>query len=416
MSDIRPFRGYVPNVELAEKVASPPYDVLSSDEAREMTKDNPHSFLHVVKPEIDLPKEVDIHDEKVYLKGAENLKKLIENRNIVRSETPCFYVYRQKMGNIIQTGLVAGASVEEYNKNLIKKHEFTRKDKEDDRVKHVDTVNANTGPVFLTYPHRDDIDAVIAKITAKEPYVDFIADDGIGHTLWIVDDSEKCEKIQKMFSDIPALYVADGHHRSAAASRVYGMRKPNNPNHTGEEAYNHFLSVIFPDNQLYVMDYNRALKDLNGLTSEELMDKVEEIFEVTELDVSNAEEAKSCKRTEFAMYLDGKWYKLNVKKGIVPENDPVKSLDVAILQDNILGPVLGIDDPRTNNRIDFIGGIRGLKELERRCALDCKVAFGLYPTGMDQLMAIADAGEVMPPKSTWFEPKLRSGMVVRTLD
>jgi uncharacterized protein (DUF1015 family) len=416
MSDIQPFKGYVPNVELADKVASPPYDVLSSDEAREMAKDNPHTFLHVVKPEIDLPVETDIHAEEVYLKGAENLNQLIGCNDLVRSETPSFYVYRQVMGDIVQTGLVVGASVDEYNNNLIKKHEFTRKDKEDDRAKHVDTLNANTGPVFLTYPHKDNIDAFVAEITSEKPHIDFIADDGIGHTLWLVDDADKCVKLQKMFAAIPALYVADGHHRSAAASRVQAIRKANNPNHTGNESYNYFLSVIFPDNQLYVMDYNRVLKDLNGLTEQQLMDKVKEVFEVTELNVPDPQDAKSTKRTEFAMYLDNKWYKLNVKDGVVPENDPVKSLDVAILQNNILNPVLGIDDPRTNKRIDFIGGIRGLKELERRCALDCKVAFALYPTGMDQLMNIADAGEVMPPKSTWFEPKLRSGMVVRKLD
>ena len=416
MSDIQPFKGYVPNVSVADKVASPPYDVLSSDEARVMAKDNPHTFLHVVKPEIDLPVNTDIHSEEVYLKGAENLKKLIDNKDLVRSESPSFYIYRQKMGNIVQTGLVVGASVEEYNNNIIKKHEHTRKEKEDDRTKHVDTLNANAGPVFLTYPHNDDIDAVIALITSEKPYIDFVADDGIAHTLWLVDDEDKCNEIQKLFAGIPALYVADGHHRSAAASRVQAIRKAKNSNHTGNEPYNYFLSVLFPDNQLYVMDYNRVLKDLNGLTAEQLMDKVKNVFSITELNVSVPQNAKPAKRTEFAMYLDGKWYRLNVKDGIVPENDPVKSLDVAILQDNILGPVLGIDDPRTNNRIDFIGGIRGLKELERRCALDCKAAFALYPTGMDQLMAIADAGEVMPPKSTWFEPKLRSGMVVRVLE
>ena len=416
MSDIQPFKGYVPNVELADKVASPPYDVLSSDEAREMAKGNSHTFLHVVKPEIDLPIETDIHAEEVYQKGAENLKKLIDCNDLIRSETPSFYVYRQKMGSIVQTGLVVGASVEEYNNNFIKKHEFTRKDKEDDRAKHVDTLNANTGPVFLTYPHKDNIDSFIEEITSEKPHIDFIADDGIGHTLWLVDNADKCVLLQKMFADIPALYVADGHHRSAAASRVQAIRKASNPNHTGTESYNYFLSVIFPDNQLYVMDYNRVLKDLNGLTESQLMDKVKEVFKVAELNVEEPQDAKPKQRTEFAMYLGGKWFRLNVKDGIIPKNDPVKSLDVAILQNNILNPVLGIDDPRTNKRIDFIGGIRGLKELERRCALDCKVAFALYPTGMDQLMAIADAGEVMPPKSTWFEPKLRSGMVVRKLD
>ncbi|MCF7792181.1 MAG: DUF1015 family protein [Victivallales bacterium] len=416
MSDIQPFKGYVPNPDYAEQVASLPYDVLSSAEARTIAEKNPHSFLHVVKPEIDLPEETDVHSEKVYLKGAENLEKLIVNEDLIRCKKECFYIYRQQMGHIVQTGLVAGASVEEYDNNIIKKHEFTRKEKEDDRVRHVNTLNANTGPVFLTYHHRDDIDAVVKEITSGDPYVDFTADDDIKHTLWIVEDDNICGKIQKLFSEIPALYVADGHHRSAAASRVHAMRKSGNSNHTGYESYNYFLSVIFPDNQLYVMDYNRVLKDLNGLSSDEFMDKIKSVFDVKELSVPDAQEAKPTKRTEFAMFFNNKWYRLNVKDGLVPENDPVKSLDVAILQDKILGPVLGIDDPRTNNRIDFIGGIRGLKELERRCNLDCKVGFALYPTGMDQLMDIADAGEVMPPKSTWFEPKLRSGMVVRMLD
>ena len=418
MADIKAFRGYTPAPEYAKQVASPPYDVLSLEEARVMAANNPYTFLHVVKSEIDFPADTDLHSDVIYKKGAENLNKLIADKILVRSNTPCFYLYRQKMGNIVQTGLVAGASVEEYDKGLIKKHENTRREKEDDRAKHVDTLNANTGPVFLTYPHKDEIDGLVVQITSQKAEIDFVADDGIGHTLWIVDKEEDVNRFAELFESIPALYVADGHHRSAAASRVYAMRKAANPNHSGQESYNHFLSVIFPDNQLYVMDYNRVVKDLNGLTPEKLMGRIEEKFHVAELAVIDPQEAKPKKRAEFAMYLNGKWYLLAPKNGVVPKNDPVKSLDVSVLQDNILGPLLGIDDPRTNNRIDFIGGIRGLKELVRRCNEDCKVevAFALYPTGMDQLMAIADAGEVMPPKSTWFEPKLRSGMVVKVLD
>lgn len=416
MSDIRPFRGYVPKADQAKEIASLPYDVMSSDEAREMAKGKPHSFLHVAKPEIDLPLDIDVYSREVYEKGAENLKKMINEGLLIRSKRECFYIYRQIMGNVIQTGLVAGASVSEYNNDIIKKHEFTRKVKEDDRVNHVNIVNANAEPVFLIYPNRSDLDTISNEITSKTPDIDFVAEDGIAHTLWIIDDEELVNKIQTIFQQIPALYVADGHHRSAAASRVQEMREKTNPDHTGQEAYNYFLAVIFPDNQLYVMDYNRAVKDLNGLTADQLLDKVKEIFNVTELNVSEAKDAKPQSRGEFAMLLDSQWYKLNVKNQYVPENDPVKALDVSILQDNILGPVLGIDDPRTNKRIDFIGGIRGLEELERRCNLDCKVAFALFPTGLDQLMKIADAGEIMPPKSTWFEPKLRSGMVVRMLD
>jgi uncharacterized protein (DUF1015 family) len=416
MAEIKPFAGYSPAPEYAKQVASPPYDVLSSKEAREMAKGKPYTFLHVVKSEIDFPADTDLHSDVIYKKGAENLNKLIAGKILVRSKVPCFYLYRQKMGDIVQTGLVAGASVEEYDNGLIKKHENTRREKEDDRAKHVDTLNANTGPVFLTYPHKDEIDRLTEKITAQKPDIDFIADDGIAHTLWIVDDEDDVKRFVELFKSIPALYVADGHHRSAAASRVYAMRKAANPNHTGNESYNHFLSVIFPDNQLYVMDYNRVIKDLNGVTVEELMAKIENKFEVVGLRVSDPQEAKPKRRANFAMYLNGKWYSLTPKDGVIPKDDPVKSLDISILQDNILGPLLGIDDPRTNNRIDFIGGIRGLKELVRRCNEDCKIAFALYPTGMDQLMAIADAGEVMPPKSTWFEPKLRSGMVVKVLD
>ncbi len=416
MADIRPFNGYTPSPELAPRVAALPYDVMSSEEARVMAKGNPYSFLHVSKSEIDFPVGTDSHADFVYEKGAENLQKLISEGILVRSETPSLYIYRQKMGDIQQTGIVAGVSALEYQSGLIKKHEHTRKEKEDDRAKHVMILNANSGPAFLTYPHKVGIDAIVSEITSEKPDIDFVAEDGIGHTLWIVNNEPQIDEIVKLFEDIPALYIADGHHRSAAASRACITRKEANQHHTGNEPYNHFLAVIFPENQLYVMDYNRALKDLNGLSPSELKSKIEEKFNVTELNVADPEDAKPKKRAEFAMYLDGKWYSLVPKPGVVPANDPVKSLDVSVLQNNILDPLLGIDDPRTNNRIDFIGGIRGLKELVTRCNADCKVAFALYPTGMDQLIAIADTGQVMPPKSTWFEPKLRSGMVVKTLN
>ncbi len=412
MSNIKPFRGYIPLAKFTSQVASLPYDVLSSDEARVMASSNSYSFLHVVKPEIDLPEGS--KKEFIVQKGADNLNKLIADGIIVQSETPCFYVYRQKMGDIVQTGIVAGSSVVEYEKGLVKKHEFTRKAKEDERAAHVDTLNAHTGPAFLTYRHKDKIDSLISQITERAPYSDFTADDGIDHTFWVVDSEAECNQIIELFKDVPALYIADGHHRSAAAARVGAMRRERNPEHTGEEPYNHFLSVIFPDNQLYVMDYNRVLKTLNGLTVEEIIAKVGEKFELTKLEVSDPQDAKPEARGAFAMYIDGSWYKMTAKPEIISK-DPVKSLDVSILQDNVLAPLFNIEDPRTSNDIDFIGGIRGLKELVKRCNKDCKVAFALYPTGMDQLMTIADADQVMPPKSTWFEPKLRSGMCVKRL-
>ena len=416
MADIKPFNGCTPSPELASRVASLPYDVMSTEEARVMAEGNAYSFLHVVKSEIDFPVGTDSHSEVVYEKGAENLKRLIDDGILLRSETPSLYIYKQKMGDIMQTGLVAGVSALEYQTGLIKKHEHTRREKEDDRAKHVRILNANTGPAFLTYPHKAGIDVLISEVTSQKPNIDFIADDGIAHTLWIISDELQIKKFVEQFKDVPALYIADGHHRSAAASRACTARREANPNHTGNEPYNHFLAVIFPENQLYVMDYNRIVKDLNGLSPAEVKEKIEAKFNLSELAVSDPEDAKPKKRAEFGMYLDGKWYSMVPKAGIVPANDPVNSLDVAVLQNNVLNPILGIDDPRTNNRIDFIGGIRGLKELVRRCGEDCKIAFALFPTGMDQLIAIADAGEVMPPKSTWFEPKLRSGMVVKTMN
>lgn len=415
MSKIVPFKGFNPDPKLAENVASLPYDVMSTKEGKKMVEGNPYSFLRVEKAEIDFPDDFDGHSDPVYKKAAENLQKLIKEGVLVQCKTPCFYIYKQKMGDVVQTGLVAGTSVEEYQNNIIKKHEFTRKDKEDDRVRNVDTCNANTGPVFLTYPHKKEIDELTGKITSGKPHIDFVSNDGVVHTLWIVDNKDEVQKYVDLFAKIPYLYIADGHHRSAAASRVYDLRKMKNPNHRGDEGYCYFLSVIFPDNQLYIMDYNRVVKDLHGFTPEQLINKIKEKFIVEEIKITDPSQAKPKKRTQISMYLDGIWYTMSAKKEIIP-NDPVKSLDVSLLQDNVLAPLLGIQDPRTDKRIDFVGGIRGMKELVRRCNEDCKVAFAIYPTGMDQLMAIADAGQIMPPKSTWFEPKLRSGMIVRSLE
>ncbi|WP_456443794.1 DUF1015 domain-containing protein [Caldithrix abyssi] len=414
MAIIKPFKGLRPKKELAEKVASPPYDVLSSEEAREMAKDNPFSFLHINKPEIDLPPETNIYDEAVYQKGKENLDRFIKEGILVQDEKPMFYVYRQIMGDHSQIGLVAGASVEEYEKNLIKKHELTRADKEEDRVKHVNTLNAQTGPVFLTYKARPEIDALMNKIVQSEPEYDFTADDGIRHTFWLVDKDEDIQALQELFKQLDCLYVADGHHRSAAAMRVKQMRQAQNPNHTGDEEYNYFLTVIFPHNQMYIMDYNRVVKDLNGLSVDAFLKKVSEKFDVQKLG-ANAEKPRQ--KHEFVMYLNGEWYRLKARPGTFNESDPVEQLDVSILMNNLLVPILGIGDPRKDKRIDFVGGIRGLEELKRRVdSGEMQVAFGLYPTSIEDLMAIADAGKIMPPKSTWFEPKLRSGLVIHLLD
>lgn len=412
MARIEPFRGWRPRPELAEKVASPPYDVLNSDEARAMTADNPLSFLHVVKPEIDLPRETDHYAAEVYAKGGENLRRLMDDGVLIQEERPSLYLYRQRMGDHVQTGLVAGASVDEYEADLIKKHEHTRPVKEDDRTRHIDALNANTGPVFLTYRARPEIDALVARITESEPTYNFTAPDGIGHVLWVVSEPADRDALVAAFAEVPELYVADGHHRSAAGTRIRALRRDANPNHTGDEPYNYFLSVIFPDNQMMILDYNRVVKDLNGLDESAVLDRVRETFDVVPVDDGKPRRAKC-----FGMYLGGRWYRLSAREGSFPGADPVRSLDVAILQDNLLAPVLGIGDPRSDERIDFVGGIRGLAELERLVDSGAgAVAFAVHPTSIDQLFRVADAGTVMPPKSTWFEPKLRSGLIVRPLE
>jgi uncharacterized protein (DUF1015 family) len=411
MARIKEFRAWRPRPDLCAKVASPPYDVVSSDEARALAGDNPLSFLHVVKPEIDLEPGTDVYAPEVYARGAENLKRLIDEGVLLREERPAYYLYRQVMGNHVQTGVVAGASVDEYEADLIKKHENTRRVKEDDRTRHVDALNANTGPVFLTYHARPEIDALVARLTEREPVYDFTAPDGIGHVLWVVDDDADREALAESFRRVPELYVADGHHRSAAGTRIRAKRRSANPNHTGDEPYNFFLSVIFPHDQMMILDYNRLVRDLGGDGIDAFLDKTRERFVVEAVADGRPETAKS-----FGMYLGGRWYRLEARPGTYPENDPVRSLDVAILQNNLLEPILGIADPRADERIDFVGGIRGLAELERKVdSGEWAAAFALYPTSIDQLFAVADAGLVMPPKSTWFEPKLRSGLIIRPL-
>lgn len=412
MAVVKPFKGLRPPAEIADKLASFPYDVLNSNEARELAKNNKYSFLHINKPEIDLEAGINLYDQRVYDKAVENFKMFQKNGWLVRDKEDCFYVYKQVMEGRTQIGLMCCCSAQEYWDGKIKRHEFTRKDKEEDRLKHVDLTNCNAGPVFLTYPAKDSINALIKQITDTKPTVDFKSEDGIQHVLWVVADKAWGEKIIEEFAKVQALYVADGHHRTQAAARIAKVRAEKNKNHTGKEEYNYFLSVVFPHNHLYIMDYNRAVHDLNGLSEEEFIKKISEKFTVEKEDYK-----KPVKANTFGMYLKGTWYKLTAKKGTFDEADPVNSLDVAIMQNNLLNPILGIGDPRTDKRIDFIGGIRGVGELEKIVnSGEFAVAFAMFPTSIEQLMKIADSGKVMPPKSTWFEPKLRSGMVVHTLD
>lgn len=406
--------GVRPAADKVKAVASPPYDVLNSAEARIMAKENPYSFLHIGKPEIDLPPEINQYDEAVYQKGRENLYKFIQNRVLIQDDKPCYYLYRLIMGKVDEIGLVAAASIEDYENDIIKKHEHTRADKEADRTKHADILNANSGPVFLTYRARQDMNDLVTELVKNDPLYDFVADDGIRHIVWKIDQEKIITQITAIFRKIDFLYVADGHHRSAAGTKVGQNRRAANPHHTGEEEYNYFLSVIFPHDQLYIMDYNRIVQDLNGLSNEEFLAKVEENFVVEKF--CCADSFKPEELHTFGMYFSGNWYKLTAKSGTFPVNDPVKSLDVSILQENLLHPILGIGDPRKDERIDFVGGIRGLKELSKRVDAGEAVAFAMFPTSIEQLMAIADAGKIMPPKSTWFEPKLRSGVIVHLLD
>lgn len=412
MAVVRPFKGIRPVKNLASQIAALPYDVMNSDEAREMVKGNKYSFLHVDKAEIDLDPSIDVHDKKVYEKARENLDRMIADGEYIQDEQPCLYIYRQIMNGRAQTGIVFCASIDDYMNDVIKKHEFTRADKEQDRINHVDYCDANTGPIFLTYKEDNIATEVInAWIDSREPEYNFVAEDGISHIVWVIDNPIIVSEIVELFKDVKNLYIADGHHRSASAVKVGLKRRADNPNYTGEEEFNYFLAVAFPDNDLMVMDYNRVVKDLNGLSKDELIAKLEEKFTVTK----RAESVKPSKKHTFGMYVENEWYLLEAKDGIYNKEDPIDSLDVAILQNNVLTPILGIEDVRTSDRIDFIGGIRGIKELERRANSDMKIAFSMYPTEVRDIMNVADIGEVMPPKSTWFEPKLRSGLFVHKL-
>ncbi len=408
MSLIKPFRGLRPTPAHATDVVAPPYDVLNTEEARVRAQGRPYSFLHISKPEIDLAPETDPYSPQVYAKGAENLQKLVSESILMRDSKPMYYAYRLIMGKHQQVGLVAVASVKDYNSNRIRKHEFTRPDKEDDRVRQIDALNAQTGPVFLTYRHNDTVDAVLAKTMQLSPEYDLTADDGVQHTIWLIADDADITTLTATFDAMPCLYIADGHHRSAAASRVAAMRGG-----SGDSAHDYFLSVIFPDNQMQILDYNRVIKDLNGLDATAFVDKVAQAFTVEKASAP----VKPGKAAEFGMYLQGQWYRLTVHPELIPMDDPVGRLDVSLLQNHLISPLLDITDPRRDKRIDFVGGIRGLAELEKRVnSGEMVVAFSLYPTQMVDLMAVADAEEVMPPKSTWFEPKLADGLVSHVLD
>lgn len=412
MAKIRPFVCYRPSADVAAKVAALPYDVYNRQEAREVVEKNMISFLAIDRAETSLPDEVDTYDDKVYAHAKELYEERKKQGIFVKEEKAGYYVYRLTMNGRSQTGIVACASIDDYLDGVIKKHENTREDKELDRIRHVDTLGAQTGPIFLAYRSQESINAVVNETTEKAPLYDFVAEDGIGHTVWFVEDENQIRIIRDSFAGISEIYIADGHHRAASAVKVGLKRRKEHASYSGEEEFNYFLSVLFPDDQLMIMDYNRVVKDLNGYTEEEFMHRLEECFTITTLEKME----KPGRKGSFTMYIGGVWYLLEAKEELCKETDEVASLDVSLLQDYVLGPILGIGDPRTDKRIDFVGGIRGLEELERRVNLDMKVAFAMYPTSIGELFAVADAGKLMPPKSTWFEPKLRSGLFIHEIN
>ncbi len=414
MSIFKPFKAVRPMPAYAEKVAALPYDVMNSDEAREKVQGNPYSFLHVDKAEIDLPIGTGIYDDIVYQTAANNLKSLERDQICKQDKNPCFYIYMQTWNGHTQTGIVGCASIDDYINGNIKKHELTRADKEADRIRHVDECDANTGPIFLTYKGSHALTALINDFTSTHlPIYDFKSEGEVANKIWVVNEENINSKIESLFAGVDALYIADGHHRCASAAKVGMMRREQNPNYTGDEEFNYFLAVAFPKDELRILDYNRVIADLNGMDKAEFIQKISDKFVV-----ESALQVKPYapdERHTFGMFLDGSWYKLTAKLGTFDENDPVKSLDVSILQDNLISPILGIIDPRTDKRIDFVGGIRGLGELERRATTDMVLAFSMFPTSLDELIRIADAGALMPPKSTWFEPKLLSGLFIHKL-
>ena len=414
MATVKPFKGIRPPQALVEQVASRPYDVLNSEEARQEAEGNEKSLYHIIKPEIDFEPGTDEHDPRVYQKAAENFQMFQDKGWLVQDEQENYYIYAQTMNGKTQYGLVVGAYVPDYMNGIIKKHELTRRDKEEDRMKHVRVNNANIEPVFFAYPDNAQLDAIVAKYTKEKPVYDFIAPgDGFGHKFWIIDQRADIDAITKEFAKIPYLYIADGHHRSAAAALVGAEKAKQNPHHKGDEEYNYFMAVAFPASQLTIIDYNRVVKDLNGLTEAEFLNALKENFDIQEV---GTEIYKPARLHNFSLYLGGKWYSLTAKPGTYNDNDPIGVLDVTISSNLILDKILGIKDLRSDKRIDFVGGIRGLGELKRRVdSGEMKVALALYPVSMKQLMDIADSGNIMPPKTTWFEPKLRSGLVIHKL-
>lgn len=415
MAVIKPFKGIRPPKNMVEEVASRPYDVLNSEEARAEASGNPKSLYHIIKPEIDFEPETDEHDEKVYNRAVENYNHFKKEGWLVQDSDERYYVYAQTMNGKTQYGLVVCANVDDYLKGNIKKHELTRRDKEEDRMKHVRINNANIEPVFFAYPHQPELDRIVDETIQNEPEYNFVAPgDGFGHHFWIIDNKNTIDRITEIFATIPSLYIADGHHRSAAAALVGDEKRKQNPHHTGSEEYNYFMAVCFPDNQLNIIDYNRVVKDLNHLTDEEFIEKLKANFDVENM---GEEIYKPNKLHNFSLYLSGKWYSLTAKEGTYNDQDPIGVLDVTISSNLILDEILGIKDLRSDKRIDFVGGIRGLSELQKRVdSGEMRVALALYPVSMKQLIDIADTGNIMPPKTTWFEPKLRSGLVIHELE
>jgi len=411
MAKVLPFKGIRPTVEKCSKIAALPYDVYNREEAKAVVSENPDSFLAIDRAETSFPDDVDTYDERVYVKAHDLLWDKINKGDFVTEDKKVYYIYELIMDGRSQTGIVACASIDDYVNNIIKKHENTRADKEVDRIKHVTACEAQTGPIFLAYRSNDTINAIVNRIKNNAPLYDFTAEDGITHKAWIIDEDADIAKIEDAFASMDSIYIADGHHRCASACKVGLKKREENPSYTGDEEFNYFLSVLFPDDQLMIMDYNRVVKDLNGLSNDAFKEEIDKVF----VTLKTGDEAiKPSNKGEVSMYLDGKWTLLKVKDEFT-SNDPIKGLDVSILQDKILDPVLGIKDPKTDKRIDFVGGIRGLKELERRCKKDCVLAFAMYPTSISELFAVADAHLLMPPKSTWFEPKLRSGMFIHSI-
>ncbi len=405
---VRPFAALRPAPEHAADVLAPPYDVLTSEEARHRAEGRPWSFLHISKPEIDLPPETDVHAPEVYGKAAANLEAMLAAGILHRDPTPCYYVYRLRMDGHTQTGIVLAASVTAYDEGRIRRHELTRPEKESDRVHQIEALDAETGPVLLAHRPSPALTPLVSEVTNRKPVYDLTADDGVLHTLWPIEDPAAIGRISEVLEAMPALYIADGHHRSAAASRVAAAKRAANPHHTGNEPYNYFLAVAFPSDSLHVLDYNRVIRDLKGLTKQAFLERIQEAFTITE----SKQAVKPAHPGEFGMYLEGGWYRLAIHPTRIPEADPVARLDVSLLADHLIAPILGIEDPRRDDRIDFVGGIRGLDGLARRVdSGEMAIAFSLYPTRLDDLMAVADAGKIMPPKSTWFEPKLADGLI-----